>query len=114
MLHVVERNGRWHVYETATEPWVLVTAFHTEDQARAYVGAGGYKADVHDVKVSGWFAAILQEDRSCIDCLRHLQAGGEVHVRSISVLSQKRGTETTFEVKCLIHTRTRFKRDEPL
>jgi len=113
-LTIVEKNGKWHVYETTTEPWALVTAYTSEDEAKAYIGLGGAKAGVWDVKVSGWVREQLQEVRRCIVCDRKLAAGTDSHVRSVRITLDKDQTETRYEVKCLEHTRTRFNRDEPL
>jgi hypothetical protein len=121
-LQIVERNGRWHVYETTTQPWALVTAFTTEDEAKAYIGLGHIHAGACEVRVGGWFPEVIQEDRKCIVCDRKLYAGHQAHLRSISVYLRREQsgdhkdnkTETKYEVKCLEHTRTRFNRDEPL
>lgn len=113
-LQIVERNGRWHVYETTTEPWALVTAFPTQDEAKAYIGLGRIHAGACEVKVGGWFPEVIQEDQKCIVCDRKLPAGYQVHLRSIHVISEDNGTTTKYEAKCLGHTRTRFNRDEPI
>jgi len=112
-LTVVEKNGRWHVYETTTEPWALVTAFSSEEQARAYAGFGIHAGPV-EVKVEGWVEETLQEDRKCIVCDKRLYGGSKVQVRSIRVISDGLKTKTKYEAKCLEHTRNRFNRDDPL
>jgi hypothetical protein len=113
-LSVQERNGRWHVYETSTEPWALVTAFRTEEEARAYISLGRIHAGACEVQVGGWVVETLQEDRKCIVCERTFYAGSQTHLRLIRVVSEDEGVHAKYEAKCLDHTRTRFNRDEPV
>lgn len=113
-LSVQERNGRWHVYETSTEPWALVTAFRTEEEAKAYASRGRIHAGACEVQVGGWVAETLQENRKCIVCERTFLAGTKTHLRMIRVTSEDKGVDVHYEAKCLDHTRTRFHRDEPL
>ena len=113
-LTIVEKNGKYHVYETTTEPWALVTAYTSEDEAKAYIGLGGAKAGVWDVKVSGWYRNFIQDVRPCIVCNRKLEAGTDAHSRSVQITLDKDRIETRYEAKCLSHRRTRFNRDEPI
>ena len=115
-IEIVAKNGRWHVYETSTEPWALLTVFQTEDEAKAYFSLKRIHAGAVDVKIGAWVPEVLQEYQRCLVCNRSLDAGSKAHVRSIKVITKETTefNQTTYEVKCLEHTRNRFSRDEPL
>lgn len=115
-LHIVRRNSLWHVYETSTEPWGLVTAFESEGEAIRFRDSNGKY--IRTTR-SPWTKTTLQEDtyRCCI-CNRGLSAGYEVALSTVtSHFYTKEGsvvTKTIHEARCLHHIPTRFERDEPV
>ena len=110
-LVVREGSGCWHVYQT--EPWVLVTAFPTREEAAIYVEHGRIRSEPFDVTISSWCPTVLQESFSCVLCKHRLSAGVLAYVRTLRVRDDDR-IDLRFEAKCLDHPRSRFDRDDPL
>jgi len=112
-LVVREGNGCWHVYDSSTEPWALVTAFAAREAALIYVEKGRIRSDHFEVQIEHWHITTLQETCSCTLCSHRLTGGEQVYTRSLRILSGEK-VEMRYEFKCLGHLRTRFDRDDPL